>query len=188
MAQANGKTGASAARRVDAQGALAGTVRVTGPSSATPPRFSHRLRRRRSVWTTSLNLTPMIDVVFNLLFFFLLVSRFGPQEGMLPARLPAQKGAVAVDVPRTPLRIRLQVDPQTPTHCQASIDLPHEAPMAFGELAGRLRRIRQEVPGFDADTPIHLVAGDKVAWDHVVNAYNAALVAEYQKIFFAGSP
>ena len=166
MAEANGRTG----------------------TAATPARFRHRLRRRRSVWTTSLNLTAMLDVLFNLLFFFILASRFGPREGMLPARLPARTAAVAVDVPRTPIRIRLHADPQTPTRCQASIDRFHDLPMPFDALATALARIRQEVPGFDADTPIHLVAGDKVAWDHVVNAYNAALVAEYQKIFFAGSP
>jgi hypothetical protein len=34
---------------------------------------------------------------------------------------------------------------------------------------------------------VHLLADDDIPWEHVVNAYNAALAAEYEKIFFAGS-
>ena len=29
------------------------------------------------------------------------------------------------------------------------------------------------------------MAGDNVRWDHVVNAYNAALAARYEKVYFA---
>ena len=159
----------------------------SAPEKSTNVRYSDlRKRRKRPVWMMSLNLTPMIDVVFLLLFFFLVVSRFRGMEGMLPARLPAQTAAVAVDVPRTPIRIRLLVDPHTPTICRASIARFNEAPMAFDELADALQRIRNNVPGFDSDTPVHLLAGDDIIWDHVVNAYNAALRAEYEKIFFAG--
>jgi len=135
----------------------------------------------------SLNLTPMIDVVFLLLFFFLVVSRFRMTEGMLPAQLPAGTTAVSTDVPRTPIRIRLLADPKTPMTCHVSIDRFHEAPMEFATLAGTLRHIRDNTPGFDSDTPVYLLAGDDVIWDHVVNAYNAAMTAQYEKILFAGS-
>ena len=56
------------------------------------------------------------------------------------------------------------------------------------ELPARLAQIRENEPGFGADTPVYLVAGDSVAWDHVVNAYNAAMGAKYDKIYFAGAP
>ncbi len=51
-----------------------------------------------------------------------------------------------------------------------------------------MARIRDGETGFDADTPIHLLPGDNVAWDHVVNAYNAGYAAGYDEIYFVGSP
>jgi len=137
----------------------------------------------------TLNLTPMIDVVFLLLFFFMTVSRFSALEGMLPAKLPAQAAAApTAEIPRTPLRVRLLADPADPGVCRATIDRFHETPITLDLLVPALRRIREMGAGFDRDTPVHLLAADSVAWDHVVNAYNAALAAEFAKIYFAGSP
>lgn len=150
-------------------------------------KFSGRRQRRRSAWVMSLNLTPMIDIVFLLLFFFLAVSRFQALEGMLPAHLPTQTAAVSTAIPRTPIRIRFVVDQASPETCQVTIDKFHESPIAIESLADELTKLQNEVPGFDADTPVHLLAGEEVRWDHVVNAYNAALAAQYEKVFFAGS-
>ncbi len=148
-----------------------------------------RLRSRLPVLRMSLNLTPMIDVVFNLLLFFLVLSRFEPREGMLPARLPSDAAAApATELPRTPVRVRLAADPASPADCRVTIDRFNESPMPFRALGPALRRIRLQEPGFDHLTPVHLIADDDVAWDHVVNAYNAALAAEYERIFFAGAP
>lgn len=135
----------------------------------------------------SLNLTPMIDIVFLLLCYFLMMSQFRTPEGVLPARLPAMQAGTAIEIPRTPIRIRFQSDDGSRIRCTVTIDDFTDSPLEIGLLAGRLRQIRQQVPGFDANTPVHLLAGDDIAWDHVVNAYNAALAAEYVKIFFAGS-
>ncbi len=173
--------------------------RLRGPGAG----LSARLRRRgasvrgnvrarsRAGAVLSLNLTPMIDTVFNLLFFFMIISRFGPVEGMLPAPLPAREGtapSTTLEIPRTPLRVQLAADAQRPESCQATIAPLSESPVAVTELAAELTRIRQGSPGFDEDTPVYLAAGDSVMWNHVVNAYNAALAAGYRKIFFAGPP
>jgi len=147
-----------------------------------------RDQRRRSVWVMSLNLTPMIDIVFLLLCYFLMMSQFRTPEGVLPARLPTARGGTPAEIPRTPIRVRFQPDAGSPGRCTVTIDQFTDSSIEIGSLAGRLREIREQVPGFDADTPVHLLAADDVAWDHVVNAYNAALAAEYVKIYFAGSP
>jgi biopolymer transport protein ExbD len=136
----------------------------------------------------SLNLTPMIDIVFLLLCYFLMMSQFRTPEGVLGARLPATRGGVLAEIPRTPIRVRFQPDAGVPARCTVTIDQFTASPLEIHLLAGKLRQIREGAPGFDADTPVHLLADDDVAWDHVVNAYNAALAAEYMKIFFAGSP
>jgi biopolymer transport protein ExbD len=139
-----------------------------------------------------LNLTAMIDTVFNLLFFFMIASRFGAIEGLLGAHLPAKTSATPAasmtEIPRTPIRIQLLADPASPTGCRATIKQFDETPMEMSALPAALARIRK-IAGFDDDrVPVYLLAGDDIAWDHVVNAYNAAIAAQYQRVFFGGAP
>ena len=149
-------------------------------------RMSSRSRSRRSRWLNmSLNLTPMIDVVFLLLFFFLAVSRFGPSEGMLPAELPARTTAATIEVPRAPLRVRFVPAAEAGQRSRITIDRFQDAPIPIGELADRLATIGAEVPGFDEETPVILMADASVAWDDVVNAYNASIAARYRSVYFA---
>ncbi|HSW46700.1 MAG TPA: biopolymer transporter ExbD [Phycisphaerae bacterium] len=162
------------------------TTRTAAKASSPSHRFSARYRRRRFAWNISLNFTPMIDLVFLLLFFFLTVSRFQRPEGMLPARLPSLAPGQSIELPRVPVNIRLAVDPGDPGGCRLTIDRFHPEPMSPAELAPALRNLCQEVPGFDGRTPVYLVADDTVAWDHVVNAYNAAIYARFERIFFTG--
>jgi len=152
------------------------------------PRLASSLRRRGrrgGSLTLSLNLTPMIDVVFLLIFFFLTVSRFGASEGMLPARLPARGAVPAAEVPRTPIYVRLVAPAQPGGLARVTIDRFQVTPIPLAALLAKLASIRDEVPGFDGNTPVILVAGDEVPWDDVVNAYNAAIAAEYRKVLFA---
>jgi len=162
---------------------LANTTNVQKDS---PPRFSERYRRHKASWSTTLNLTPMIDVVFLLLFFFLVVSRFGA-EGMLPARLPTAAASVFTDIPRSPLRVRFTDQTDEAGQTQVTIDRFERGPLPIAALTGALRIIREEQPGFDADTPVHLIAEDDASWQDIVNAYNASLGAGYRKVFFVDS-
>ncbi len=136
----------------------------------------------------SLNLTPMIDVVFLLLFFFLTVSRFKSPEGMLAAQLPPPDDAVAVEIPREPIRIR--IEPAIVPGGPGMAVIEHLSPSAIPlpSLAARLEEIRDSIPGFDTGAPVILLAGDNIPWEHVVNAYNAAMAAQYHRIFFAEAP
>ena len=168
------------------------SARPTAAGAMKPP---HRARHGRRAagsrgkggYGMSLNLTPMIDIVFLLLFFFLVVSRFAPREGVLPTQIPARAAAAPTDVPRTPLRIRLVADGTQAEPCMATIDRFHETPIAMSALVAALEQIRDQGIGFDAQTPVHLVAGDHIAWDHVVNAYNATMAARFEKVYFAGA-
>ena len=91
-----------------------------------------------------------------------------------------------MEIPRTPIRVRFVADPNQPDQCRVTIERFNETPLPLAGLAGALRKI-QEQPGFDPNTPVHLMAGNDVRWDHVVNAYNAAMAARYEKVYFAAS-
>ena len=155
-------------------------------------RVSFRRYARKRPYTVTLNLTPMIDTIFNLLFLFIMISRFGAIEGMLPARLPARvvqaAAAPNTELARMPIRIRLLSDPTDVNGCRATVEHFSPEPLTLKALPAELRRIRDSAKGFDTSTPVHLLARDDVAWDHVVDAYNAAMTADFKKIYFAGSP
>ena len=162
-------------------------------STPSPAPFSTRYGRCRGLGgVMSLNLTPMIDVVFLLLFFFLLVSRFRGSEGLLAAQLPAQTAAISTAIPQTPIRVRFVPVVGDPDDCRVVLEpFGQSTPMKLDELAAALRSVadpQRGIAGFDRNTPVHLLAGDDVRWDHVVNAYNAAIAARFEKVFFAGSP
>lgn len=157
-------------------------------SAAGVPRPGRASSRRVGRFSMSLNLTPMIDIVFLLLFFFLSVSQFRSPEGMLAAQLPSASAAAVAAVPREPIRIRLDGGTLGEPVCRARIDELLADPVPMERLRGELIRIRDELPGFGRDTPVYLYASDAVVWDHVVNAYHAAMSAEYHRIYFAKSP
>ncbi len=165
---------------------LAGAREAGRSTGRNRPGPLDRPHRRTGLVAITLNLTPMIDVVFLLLLFFLTASRFGSNEGMLPANLPARSAAVSTEIPRTPIRVRFVAQPNQPDRCNVTIERFNEAPLPLAELGPSLRKI-QEQPGFDVDTPVHLMAGNDIRWDHVVNAYNAALAAGYAKVYFAAT-
>ena len=162
-------------------------ARLSPPTMTTDAgRAAHgyrRTRRRRSGATLTLNMVPMIDIVFNLLIFFLVATKFTAAEGVLPGRVPRLAPAQATPaVPVPPIRVFLAVRPGG--GCAIRVESMPAA--SFDELAERLGAIRGEL-GADAGTSVILMADDALAWDHLANAYNAAMRAGFESIVF-GEP
>ena len=139
-----------------------------------------RLPPRRGMLT--LNLAPMIDVTFLLLIFFLITTTFDLPEGVLASKLPRDTG-VSVPLPLSPIVIR--VDPAGPEFADYTMRLDNasQVPADFNELASMLEEI-QNRPGFDDETPVVIMAGGGVRWDHLVNCWNAAVRVKYKNIMF----
>jgi biopolymer transport protein ExbD len=66
--------------------------------------------RTTSTAAGTLNLTSMIDVVFLLLIFFLVASRFAQEERTMPIELP--NAASAVQLTQRPREIVVEIDRQ----------------------------------------------------------------------------
>jgi len=141
-----------------------------------------RKRRRPAAGARlTLNLVPMIDIVFLLLIFFLVGTRFITAEGVLPGRLPHQDAQQMLPVPVPPIQIDLaSTNGDAP---EITIAGRTATPANFEQLATMLAQIQRE-PGYDDQTPVVLQADEELAWDHVVNAYNAAVRAKYKNIIF----
>lgn len=146
---------------------------------------SSRYRRgsRHRAIPIAVSMAPMIDLTFLLLIFFLVTTTFERAEGILASRVPEVEGPGAVELPLTPIIVR--IDQVGPGHEDFALSFEKFSarPANFDELTEALRRI-QELPGFDVETPVVILAGRDVRWDHVVSCWNAALRAGSRKVAF----
>lgn len=143
-----------------------------------------RAKRGRPKVKMAPPLTPMIDVTFQLLIYFMLTITFAQQEGLIPGTLPKAGGGPAstTEKLKTPTQIHLR-----PTGVgkldvvyeivgqQAAIGDPEEL---FVVLENRKRVVSDE-------SPVVIKPRNDVRWRHVVEAFNQAVRAKYKNIAFA---
>lgn len=132
----------------------------------------------------TLNMTPMIDVVFNLLIYFVLTTSFRAPEALFESRLPRTHGMLAgTEVPVSPIRVKLLKAGPDPTQFAIQIENFANVPRTFHELRSVLREI-QGIEGYDEKTPVVITPADEIHWDYVLHAYNAVMEANYININF----
>lgn len=147
---------------------------------------------RRRFTLGAVNLAPMMDIMFNLLVFFLVATSFKLPEALLAARVPRTTGLTQqAAVPLVPIKIYLEPAPadgqaiiriSTALHADATTLTLVDG---FGPLHRLLTRLTDKAAITD-QTPVIIAARDRTSWDQVVNAYNAAVRAEYEHVVFAG--
>lgn len=149
------------------------------------------VRDPRARARVSLSITPMIDVVFQLLIYFLLTAGFMGNERHLRAEMPPERTEPAEGRPLTlesdPLVIRVSRGAAGPR-----IELGAElaAPRDSADLERILRdaMVSPERPRgfFAADHPIRIAAAPDVPWQDVVEVFNAVVAAGYRSVAFGG--
>ena len=155
----------------------AGARRTEGRRAARnrPGLQGNRPRRK-----AALPLTPMIDVTFQLLLFFLLTFQFRQAEGQIPGTLPGTYGGPG---PVVASQIDLCLRPSGPNNENALFEIRGEkdAFCSPAELFAKLHRRREDEQA--ASLVIH-TRGD-VRWLWAAEAFNQAVRAGIQKISFA---
>jgi len=116
-----------------------------------------------------LNLTPMIDVVFLLIIFFMVGSTFAGPERKLDLDVPEVADREALDSP-PPARVV-----NVPQHGRIELD---GVPLGAAELADQLRTAREENPAVAV-----LIRGHRKAeYERVVTALDACKKAGVRKL------
>jgi len=131
-------------------------------------------------------LTPMIDMTFQLLLFFLLTTTFRQAEGKIPGSLPAAGGiAAAATVRLEPIRIALIPTGSERVGCiyrmsghHVTMGTPRQL---YEALAGRKRALAS------SRVPVVIEPRPDVRWQYVVEAFNQAVRAEFKSIGFAAA-
>lgn len=153
--------------------------------TATVHHESTKKKRAKPRGVSQLQLTSMMDVVFQLLIFFILTANFAIDEGVLPADLPQGTPPVPQDVepppdPRVILLNASGID-------GVSIQIKGTSSL-FGDDFEQLYTLLagwQASGLYEPDFPIVIQPGNDVQWGYVVNAFNAAVRAKYTNVSFA---
>ena len=131
-------------------------------------------------------MTPMIDVVFLLLVFFVWTASFQIIEHVLPSKMSAQLGSdEAVDVEFPPpddfdeVVIRIGWNGQTPTW------------QINSQPVDSLANVEQQlkvISSIEVGVPVILHPEPVVPLGHVIEAYDVAKVAGFNQVSFAVNP
>jgi biopolymer transport protein ExbD len=162
-----------------------------GPSTEDHPSHeSPRSKRGLEPANMALNLTSMIDVIFQLLIYFVITASFTVGEGIITAKLPAGTGNSSEQVkpPERPINIILSSAGAYGVRVNVA-EYP-QAPADFNGLAEMLRRLQHNPEKglngpYPDDNPVLIKPDGAVRWQHVVNAFNAAVAARYKNVSFA---
>ncbi len=136
-------------------------------------------------------LTPMIDIVFQLLLFFLLACQFRMDEGQIAANLPDLSGKPPPKtIPVDPIDITLQATGRD------GLDVLIQVKRTDGvaaelttaeELYAFLTQIKSSHGEQADDVPVTIEPIGNVRWGHVANVFNQAVRADYKKVGFKPS-
>lgn len=135
-------------------------------------------RRKLSI---GLRMTPMIDVIFLLLTFFVLTAKFEEPEQLLPIVMGRGE---AIQRERVAVPVRIRADQ---AGCVVAFGDTGETVIATENPAEGLLTLTQQVQQHFAATgggPIELYCTDGVAWDFVVKVYDVLYVLGAQDITF----
>lgn len=129
-------------------------------------------------------LTPMIDVTFLLLLYFILTANVNAEEGNIPGTLPRQAGVASEqEVPLKPLRVRLMPIGSRRQDAQYSIAGEGASLESPEQLYQRLVA-RRDALGTE-EIPVIIDPVGNVRWKFVLEAYNQAVRARYKNVGFA---
>ncbi|MBN1126505.1 MAG: biopolymer transporter ExbD [Sedimentisphaerales bacterium] len=150
---------------------------ITNPATS----LRRNLQRRLSYGKRpilALRMTPMIDVIFLLLVFFVLTAKFRTPEQFLPIQLPTEnENLQRLDVIE-PLAVgllpesegcRITIGSET-SLAEIIVDAEPKAEQ-LAEFAKSLTAILHQQKRTAAD-PIEIRCDDQVKWDHLVKVYN----------------
>lgn len=142
-------------------------------------RYVSLRKRRRGQTRMQPPLTPMIDVTFQLLIYFLLTATFREAEGQIPGSLPQTAGVTAGQKaefePTKVLLVPIGTSDELVEYRIEGGEATQDAEKLYQDL-----RVRKE----QLDAPLVISVNPRVRWEYVVEAFNQAVRAEYEDIGF----
>ncbi|MBI5367418.1 MAG: biopolymer transporter ExbD [Planctomycetes bacterium] len=134
----------------------------------------------------SLNVTPLVDIIFCLCLFFLCSFHFKQLEGKMDSWLPKDKGVHGTPIQNVQLediKIWMKWDPDTSRTIRKVNQSDAASDADLESLLGQ-RKANFESAG-KPDVPVSIDAGPDVPWKDVIWAMNLCKRQKLEKIEFA---
>ena len=130
-------------------------------------------------------MTPMIDCIFQLLIFFMLMPTFQSREGYLTTNLPRDQGPNPTRPEENPERIKIELLDEGNEGQGVSIVLNDTQSLGdnFEGLRAALEGYRAQ--GLQPTHPVLISPTMAVRHKFVVKAFDAAVTARFTSIHFA---
>ena len=134
----------------------------------------------------NLEMTPTIDVVFQLLIFFMFTFKIVTVEGEFAITMPAaEQGSAAPTSENITALPDIQVQLLAGENGDlAAIQVGDTNVKSMDELAATLKAIVGDDPQMAGDVEMKIIAPDNLKYGNVVAAINAAARVKIQKIKF----
>lgn len=142
-----------------------------------------RRTREAASEEADLQMTPMIDVTFLLLIFFLCSIKFKLLDGKLSSHLPREMGVNTFEPSGFLERIEISLDRSRTAPDGFSILLNGRGIVGLDRLHATLEKFHLD----DPDLTVTLRAGEKIEHGHVVAVVNECLRAGFTRIAFSGT-
>ena len=141
---------------------------------------SSRKKRRDEKVKVAPPLTPMIDVTFQLLIFFMLTTTFRQAEGQIPATLPKESGGApsVIDELKRPVKIILHPRGEGFSGCSYEI----RGVAGVKSTPDDLFRTLDQMPS--KEVPLIIKPRADVRMKFVIEAYNQSVRAKFKNISF----
>ncbi|MBN1853968.1 MAG: biopolymer transporter ExbD [Pirellulales bacterium] len=133
-----------------------------------------RIRHAGREDTTELQMTPMIDIVFQLLVFFVMTFRIALPEGDFSIQMPSASASATLEPQTSPtlqVRLKARADGEL-----TSITLDGTSMSDFTDLQQRIRRIVRDSAGpgeSGSDREVEIDCDYHLKYDYVIQAITA---------------
>jgi hypothetical protein len=141
------------------------------------------------------NMTPMIDVVFQLLVFFLVSMKFKTLDMKIEAQLPTEFGIHPIGRPPERLTITARLDRPLEGAARLKVDGRvlgrTDDPAAWQRLGDLARGVRERHLANGGDPSVvdaEVDAVPQVPTGVVIRAVDAFTEAQFEKVRFTGTP
>jgi biopolymer transport protein ExbD len=122
-------------------------------------------------------MTPLIDVIFLLMVFFIMTINFNKSDGVLTNQLPRLSSTQSKESSKDYETIRLKIK-MVKENTQLKIHLQERVVFSYEELLRYLNQLPNDIL-------IIFEPGDNVPYKHVIGVYNTCLKSKKERIVFS---
>ena len=123
----------------------------------------------------SVDMTPMIDCVFQLLIFFMLTLKILQPEGNFDINMPVSGQADPSAIPDLNIKVTLSANPDGSLAqiMLGSKPLGNDVPLCYRRLNGEIAALAGTGGGFSDDLQVEIAADYNLHYEHSIKAVSA---------------